>query len=122
MKKKHREPSPKSRQGISTDPFVAIRLSSAAEMLNIWPDARIDDRLIRPVVRRNGVAFLIWRCDHTYSDLSLVVKFKQMVPIGSESFRGISTAEGHQMLNPYHQPGRRPKWLDSVIQAGLVRD
>src|SRR5262249_29518417 len=39
-------------QGISTDPFVAIRLSSAAEMLNILPDARIDDRLIRPAVRR----------------------------------------------------------------------
>jgi len=33
----------------------------------------------------------------------LVVKFKQMVPIGTESFRGISNlVEGHQMLDPYH--------------------
>jgi hypothetical protein len=36
-------------------------------------------------------------------DQHLVVKFKQMVPNGSESFREIApSAEGYQMLDPYH--------------------
>jgi putative DNA primase/helicase len=38
LKKEHREDSPKSRRRISAFKFVAIRLSSAAEILNILPD------------------------------------------------------------------------------------
>jgi hypothetical protein len=53
FEEKHREHSPNSRQGISADEFVVIRLSRAAEVLNILPDARIDERLIRPVLRPN---------------------------------------------------------------------
>src|SRR5262249_31185478 len=53
LKKEHREDSPKSRRRISTFKFVVIRLSSVAEILNILPDASLDDRPIRPIARRN---------------------------------------------------------------------
>ena len=51
--RKRQEDSPKSRRRISAFKFVAIRLSRVAEILNILPNTGIDDRLIRPAVRRN---------------------------------------------------------------------
>jgi hypothetical protein len=53
LKKQHRETAQNRGAGSTPTSPSAIRLSSAAEILCILPDASIDDRLIRPAVRRN---------------------------------------------------------------------